>query len=65
MLLTTDSEGFLTFFEGIGEKEQRGIVDALYRLDEVPKIVMDMLSERYPDLVKEVGVHHVKEGDGG
>ena len=64
LLLTTDSEGFLTFFEGIGEKEQRGIVDALYRLDEVPKIVMDMLSERYPDLVKEVGVHHVKEGDG-
>ena len=65
LLLTTDPEGFLTFFEGIGEKGQQGIIDVLYRLDDVPMEVTDALSERYPDLVEEVGVHHVKEGDGG
>ena len=60
-LLMNNPEGFLAFFEPIEDEEKQGIIDVLYRLDDVPEVVMDTLSERYHDLVEEVGVHHVKE----
>lgn len=63
-LATHSPQEFLALVEKTGEEERRSIIEAAYHLKDIPEEVSGTLSSRYPALVEEVGMHHVKEDEG-